>query len=237
MNNITINITELERIMREWGAIPGDWRHFFSDLKKANIKSTPDWSTAPDWANWRAMDADGRWYLFENKPRKSGTCWLKTTGQWALDYYEDRTWESSLQQRLNRGYWEGLGPDHDEPDPWADCPDYQEDPIPAIKAALEQSSSLLDYATNKMKLTLENTERGIEIHRDGDFVAEVAREDEGVDIVRTYNRVKSLGLIEVQGVEKTVWGLATNSNPDDIEFFEMPKQTAVDLLNHLNSNQ
>lgn len=32
----------------------------------------------------------------------------------------------------------------DEPDPWADCPDYQEDPIPAIKAALEQSKSLLD---------------------------------------------------------------------------------------------
>jgi len=63
-------------------------------------QSAPDcWSTAPDWANWRAMDAGGRWYLFENKPIKSGTCWLKTTGQWALDYYEDRPWESSLQQR------------------------------------------------------------------------------------------------------------------------------------------
>lgn len=86
-----------------------------------------------------------------------------------------------------------------------------------------------------MKLTLENTERGIEIHSNGEFVAELAREDEGLDIVQTYNRAKSLGLIEFQEVEKTVWGLAINSNPDDTEFFEMPRQTAVDLLNYLNS--
>ncbi len=86
-----------------------------------------------------------------------------------------------------------------------------------------------------MKLALENTERGIEIHKNGEFVAEVAREDEGMDIVQTYNRAKALGLIEVQEMGKTVWGLATNANPNDGEFFEMPKQTAIDLLNYLNS--
>ena len=86
-----------------------------------------------------------------------------------------------------------------------------------------------------MKLQLENTERGIEIHKNGEFVAEVAREDEGMDIVQTYNRAKSLGLIEVQEVGRTAWGLAINSNPDDTEFFEMPKQTAINLLNYLKS--
>ncbi len=88
-----------------------------------------------------------------------------------------------------------------------------------------------------MKLQLENTERGIEIHKNGEFVAELAREDEGLDIVQTYNLAKALGLIEFQEVGRTVWGLATNANPDDTEFFKMPRQTAVDLLNYLNSNQ
>lgn len=41
MNTITIKITDLERIMREWGAIPGDWRHFFTHLKEASIENTP----------------------------------------------------------------------------------------------------------------------------------------------------------------------------------------------------
>jgi len=100
MENIAIKITDLERIMREWGAIPGDWRHFFADIEKASIQDAPDWSNAPEKANFYAEDENGMGY-----------------------------WENSV-----------LDPD----DPWADCQDYQENPLPAIKAALEQSQALLD---------------------------------------------------------------------------------------------
>jgi hypothetical protein len=27
-----------------------------------------DWNNAPEWANWCAMDSDGHWFWFENKP-------------------------------------------------------------------------------------------------------------------------------------------------------------------------
>lgn len=28
----------------------------------------PEWKDAPKWANWLAMDYDGEWYWFEEKP-------------------------------------------------------------------------------------------------------------------------------------------------------------------------
>ncbi len=79
-------------------------------------------------------------------------------------------------------------------------------------------------------LLLENTERGIEIHHNGVFVAEVARESEGVEIVDTYNKAKNLIVIEMQFQKKTEWGLSSSgSNPSDEEFFPMPKETALRL--------
>jgi len=38
----------------------------------------PDWSTAPDWANYWALDTDG-FFWFENKPEwdESWLCWVK----------------------------------------------------------------------------------------------------------------------------------------------------------------
>jgi hypothetical protein len=29
----------------------------------------PDWKDAPKWAQWLAMDSDGEWWWFEEKPR------------------------------------------------------------------------------------------------------------------------------------------------------------------------
>ena len=28
----------------------------------------PDWNDAPKWAKWLAMDADGAWYWFQERP-------------------------------------------------------------------------------------------------------------------------------------------------------------------------
>lgn len=82
-----------------------------------------------------------------------------------------------------------------------------------------------------LKLVLLNTDRGIEIHDSNTgFVAEVAREDEGQEIVRVYNSATKLHLHEEQGIEDTTWGLAVTSNPSEEEFFEMPKDTAIRIL-------
>ena len=35
----------------------------------------PDWKDAPEWANWLAMDADGRWYWYHNTPYVWGDMW------------------------------------------------------------------------------------------------------------------------------------------------------------------
>ena len=85
-----------------------------------------------------------------------------------------------------------------------------------------------------MNLTLENTPRGIEIHQNGVFVAEVARESEGIEIVDTYNKAKNLVVIEMQFQKKTEWGLSSNgNNPSNEEFFPMPKNTAFRILSFL----
>ena len=85
-----------------------------------------------------------------------------------------------------------------------------------------------------MKLSFERTERGLEIHNDGGFVAEVARENEGVDIVATYNKAKALSVIEFQNQHSEEWGLSSGgSNPTDSEFFPMPQETAFRLVKYL----
>lgn len=33
IHNVSISFTKLEQVMREWNAIPNDWRHFFDELK------------------------------------------------------------------------------------------------------------------------------------------------------------------------------------------------------------
>lgn len=30
----------------------------------------PDWKDAPEWAQWLAMDSDGSWWWFADKPEK-----------------------------------------------------------------------------------------------------------------------------------------------------------------------
>jgi len=99
MDSLTIHISDLERIMRKWGATPGDWRHFFADLKEAGIKSGPDWASAPDWANFLAMDADGYWFWYENIPVKKNDYWYTRSGSVERCYQVPGFWGNSLQRR------------------------------------------------------------------------------------------------------------------------------------------
>lgn len=59
----------------------------------------PDWKDAPEWANWLAMDGNGRWYWHENKPHP-----LKFTEEWVYGGKNEfagmqLAWVDSLEQR------------------------------------------------------------------------------------------------------------------------------------------
>ena len=87
-----------------------------------------------------------------------------------------------------------------------------------------------------MNLELLNTERGIEIHdKNLGFIAECCREDEGKEIVKTYNNATSLMVHECHTEKEVEWGLASNANPNDDEFFPMDKEVAFKLLSFLNA--
>lgn len=86
-----------------------------------------------------------------------------------------------------------------------------------------------------MKLTLENTERGYELHGDGEFVAEVVKESEGIEIVDCVNKLHSIEVIETQNNDGTEWALSFDGhNPSNNYYFPMPKETAFGLKNFLS---
>jgi len=64
---------------------------------------TPDWKDAPSWANWLAMDSDGFWYWYENRPF-AGNKIFRGDGTF-VNVSEDQelvisdNWKESLQQR------------------------------------------------------------------------------------------------------------------------------------------
>ena len=61
-----------------------------------------DWSNAPDWANWAAMDRNGKAYWFDKKPLATGFgYWLSNKGIYRFFAYKlpSENWENSLEQR------------------------------------------------------------------------------------------------------------------------------------------
>lgn len=64
----------------------------------------PDWKDAPKWAQWLAMDKNGLWVWFENKPQTfSGiTVWANATngGRHALAKIKNpNNWRKTLESR------------------------------------------------------------------------------------------------------------------------------------------
>jgi len=62
----------------------------------------PNWSKAPDWAQWFAVDESGTGYWHEKKPEKGRRRWyIKTEGRSAYAAMGDQnlTWFYSLEER------------------------------------------------------------------------------------------------------------------------------------------
>lgn len=69
---------------------------------------SPDWSTAPDWAQWWALDANGQAYWYERKPFRGFSSWLLGFGRGVLDKRISLPdgydfWQKSLQNRPDNG--------------------------------------------------------------------------------------------------------------------------------------
>jgi len=41
----------------------------------------PDWKDAPEWANYLAMDQDGSWTWFQNRPHERNGYWWDHYGE------------------------------------------------------------------------------------------------------------------------------------------------------------
>src|SRR6056297_1793906 len=71
-------------------------------VKVTDLNKLPDehWEKAPDWANWAAMDEDGRWYWFEEQALTSVYTWIDTGGEYEeFEAPPASDWKESLTKR------------------------------------------------------------------------------------------------------------------------------------------
>ena len=65
-----------------------------------------DWSKAPEWANYIAMDKDGEWWWFASEPAIEDEYWCPMdNGECEVAFYgEHDDWKSSLQKKSDAFY-------------------------------------------------------------------------------------------------------------------------------------
>ncbi len=64
----------------------------------------PSWDDAPEWAQWLAMDEDGRWWWYEEKPvlQTNYFYWLGSKMEESLPVLDkSMAWDESLEKRKN----------------------------------------------------------------------------------------------------------------------------------------
>lgn len=62
----------------------------------------PNWKDAPEWANYLAMDEDGRWWWYQHTPTINKSVWKKESGHAELakpNHFID--WFETLEERPN----------------------------------------------------------------------------------------------------------------------------------------
>ena len=70
-------------------------------LKPIKSADPTDWSNAPEWANWKATDKDGKayWYQCEPYPYTKNAAWLSNEGKYTLAPSPNYDWDRSLEHR------------------------------------------------------------------------------------------------------------------------------------------
>lgn len=73
-------------------------------LEQSQAVTTINWSNAPEWANWLAMDKNGLWVWFSDEPECYVKSWFHSEDSGIHQHYEDcqlvaSDWTKSLQKR------------------------------------------------------------------------------------------------------------------------------------------
>ena len=65
----------------------------------------PDWSDAPSWAQWWAVDGDGHAYWYAAEPTYNAQCdtWQVKSGPWWIWYSQGTTFEEDRSVRSGQG--------------------------------------------------------------------------------------------------------------------------------------
>ena len=61
------------------------------------MNDKPSWEDAPEWAQWLAMDDDGEWYWYEEKPKRNKFGWMSLTKR--VLSTKGVGWDESREQR------------------------------------------------------------------------------------------------------------------------------------------
>jgi len=61
----------------------------------------PDWKDAPAWAQFLAMDPDGRWFWFDSKPIWYDRAWMAITCTKCTEAKQPANAKYSLEERPN----------------------------------------------------------------------------------------------------------------------------------------
>jgi hypothetical protein len=59
----------------------------------------PSWKKAPKWAKWLAMDSDGQWFWYEEKPEKLMTMFVSDGKEQYAPMPSTPPWKTSLEAR------------------------------------------------------------------------------------------------------------------------------------------
>jgi hypothetical protein len=63
----------------------------------------PDWSIAPEWANYLAQDRDGSWHWYQDEPKQDHEQWVLANHctEWKLyrPIVESKNWKETLERR------------------------------------------------------------------------------------------------------------------------------------------
>ncbi len=85
------------------GSISESWRWCYCPLRKFSVKVEifEELYDVPEWVNWIAMDEDGEWYGYKNKPDKKEHVWSIHNHNDNVAFYittskGSSNWENSL---------------------------------------------------------------------------------------------------------------------------------------------
>lgn len=59
----------------------------------------PDWKDAPEWADWLAMDSDGKWWWYECEPDLFKDCFFLSPDNGRSDFVIGHSWKETIEQR------------------------------------------------------------------------------------------------------------------------------------------